>query len=106
MENTERLEAMIAGLQVQVAHLTALVQHGVTPPQWVDGRSLALALGLKPRAAEYYRKDLGVLPVDGKVCRRAGKSYEYNLEECRKLIEEYKRLGPQAQAAYKRSEVA
>jgi hypothetical protein len=102
MANADEILAKLEGLQVQVQHLTALVQHGVTPPQWVSGKGLALALGMRDRAAEYYRKDLGLLPVDGTVCRRAGNGYEYNLEECRRLIDEYRRMGPEAQRVYRR----
>lgn len=89
---------IIARLEViesQQHEILRLLRHGVTPPEWVTANALAMSLGIKPRAVEFYRYDLGVIPVDGKVCRKIGRSYEYRIEECKQLIEEYKALSPE-----------
>jgi len=88
-------------LSAQVAELTAMVRHGITPPEWVSGKVLAMALGIKTRAVEFYRYDLGVIPVDGEVCRKVGRNYEYRIEGCKQLIEEYKTLSPETKQALK-----
>ncbi|MBW4486010.1 MAG: hypothetical protein KME14_26095 [Tildeniella torsiva UHER 1998/13D] len=58
-----------------------------------------MSLGIKPRAVEFYRYDLGVIPVDGQVCRKVGRRYEYRIEGCKRLVEEHKALSPETRRA-------
>jgi hypothetical protein len=102
-ELIRQLLAKVEALQAEQRQMAELLRHGVTPPEWVSGKALALSLGIKARAVEFYRYDLGVIPVDGEVCRRAGKGYEYRVEGCRRLIEEYNALPAETRRAIKES---
>jgi hypothetical protein len=95
--------AKLEAIQAEQRQLGQLLRHGVTPPEWVSGEALALSLGIKPRAVEFYRYDLGVIPVDGKVCRKVGRGYEYRVEGCKRLVEEYKALSPEVRQQLKQA---
>lgn len=89
--------ARLTIIEAQQGEILQLLRHGVTPPEWVSAKALAVALGLRARSPEYWRNELGVIPVDGRACRKMGKRYKYRVEECRRLIEEYKLLPPETQ---------
>ena len=101
VELLTQILAKIEVIQAEQQRMTKLLEHGVVPPEWVTAKALAMSLGIKLRAVEFYRYNLGVIPVDGKVCRKAGKRYEYRVEECRTLIEEYKALPPETRRLLK-----
>jgi hypothetical protein len=90
-------------LEAEQRQMLALLRHGVTPPEWVSAEALALSLGIKPRAVEFYRYDVGVIPVDGQACRKMGRRYEYRVEECRWRIDEYKSLPTETRKMLKES---
>ncbi|MBD2106693.1 hypothetical protein [Nodosilinea sp. FACHB-13] len=62
--------ARLEGIEAQQPEDLTLLKHGVTPPEWVSAKALAEALGLGPRAADYWRKDLGVISILGAMLQK------------------------------------